>query len=120
MAALLLLTPQYLNTISLQVETIGDAYMVASGLPQRNGNLHASHLARMSLNILEAVKVFKIRHIHEEKIQLRIGLHSGWSLGGDGRGEQTQPRIGLHSGWSLGGGGRVAWGADTAQDRTAI
>ncbi|KAK3714134.1 hypothetical protein RRG08_016296 [Elysia crispata] len=60
-----------------KVETIGDAYMVASGLPQRNGDFHAVHISRMSLKLLEAIKVFKIRHIQEEKIQLRIGLHSG-------------------------------------------
>lgn len=35
----------------LQVETIGDAYMVVSGLPQRNGNLHALNIAQMSIKV---------------------------------------------------------------------
>ena len=60
-----------------KVETIGDAYMVVSGLPGRNGNNHAREIARMSLRLLEAVKTFRIRHIPDEKLKLRIGLHTG-------------------------------------------
>lgn len=60
-----------------KVETIGDAYMVVSGLPQRNGNLHAREIARMSLALLNAVKSFTISHRPEEQLKLRIGLHSG-------------------------------------------
>ncbi|CAG5121053.1 unnamed protein product, partial [Candidula unifasciata] len=60
-----------------KVETIGDAYMVVSGLPQRNGNLHAVHIARMSLKLLRAISEFKIKHTPREKMRLRIGLHSG-------------------------------------------
>ncbi|KAJ8267843.1 hypothetical protein COCON_G00130150 [Conger conger] len=45
-----------------KVETIGDAYMVVSGLPVRNGKLHGREVARMSLALLRAVRSFKIRH----------------------------------------------------------
>ncbi|XP_014210339.1 guanylate cyclase 32E [Copidosoma floridanum] len=60
-----------------KVETIGDAYMVVSGLPIRNGILHAGEIASMSLSLLESVKQFAIRHRPLDKLQLRIGIHSG-------------------------------------------
>jgi len=60
-----------------KVETIGDAYVVASGLPVRNGDRHPVEIARMSLRLLEAVKTFPIRHRPGECLQLRIGVHTG-------------------------------------------
>ncbi|CAL1270052.1 unnamed protein product [Larinioides sclopetarius] len=60
-----------------KVETIGDAYMVVSGLPIRNGNHHAAEISSMALDLLEAVKTFKIRHKPAQSLLLRIGIHSG-------------------------------------------
>ncbi|XP_027707431.1 guanylate cyclase 2G-like [Vombatus ursinus] len=60
-----------------KVETIGDAYMVASGLPLRNGIRHVEEIATMSLYFLSAIVHFKIEHMPEEKLKLRIGLHTG-------------------------------------------
>jgi atrial natriuretic peptide receptor A len=51
--------------------------MVVSGLPVRNGNLHAREVARMSLALLNAVQSFTIRHKPDEQLKLRIGIHSG-------------------------------------------
>lgn len=51
--------------------------MVVSGLPVRNGKMHACEIARMSLALLEAVKTFKIRHRPDQQLKLRIGIHSG-------------------------------------------
>ena len=60
-----------------KIETIGDAYLVVSGLPIRNDNLHAGEIASMSLHLLEQIKSFKIRHRPNDTLKLRIGLHSG-------------------------------------------
>uniref|UniRef100_A0A8D3BZ53 Guanylate cyclase n=1 Tax=Scophthalmus maximus TaxID=52904 RepID=A0A8D3BZ53_SCOMX len=60
-----------------KVETIGDAYMVASGVPNRNGHQHAAEVANMSLDILHSIGHFKIKHMPEIKVKIRIGLHSG-------------------------------------------
>lgn len=61
----------------IQVETIGDAYMVVSGLPVRNGNLHAREIARMSLALRSAVHSFTIKHRPDDQLKLRIGMHTG-------------------------------------------
>ncbi|XP_071941268.1 atrial natriuretic peptide receptor 1-like [Antedon mediterranea] len=61
-----------------KVETIGDAYMVVSGLPVRNGHCHATHICTMALNLFSIIMSgFKVRHRDEERLQLRIGIHSG-------------------------------------------
>ncbi|XP_021512798.1 guanylate cyclase 2G-like [Meriones unguiculatus] len=60
-----------------KVETIGDAYMVASGLPVRNGTQHAAEIATMALHLLSATTHFQIGHMPEERLKLRIGLHTG-------------------------------------------
>ncbi|CAB3381316.1 Hypothetical predicted protein [Cloeon dipterum] len=65
-----------------KVETIGDAYMVVSGLPVRNGDNHAREIARMALAMLNTVLGFKIRHRPDQRLKLRIGLHSGPCVAG--------------------------------------
>uniref|UniRef100_A0A8B9L1K2 Guanylate cyclase n=1 Tax=Astyanax mexicanus TaxID=7994 RepID=A0A8B9L1K2_ASTMX len=65
-----------------KVETIGDAYMVASGLPVPNGNRHAAEIASMSLDILSAVGTFKMRHMPDVPVRIRIGLHTGPCVAG--------------------------------------
>ncbi|KAG7218362.1 hypothetical protein INR49_020436 [Caranx melampygus] len=60
-----------------KVETIGDAYMVASGLPNRNGNRHAVDIARMALDILAFVGTFELQHLPGIPLWIRIGVHSG-------------------------------------------
>uniref|UniRef100_A0A3B5BIT7 Guanylate cyclase n=1 Tax=Stegastes partitus TaxID=144197 RepID=A0A3B5BIT7_9TELE len=65
-----------------KVETIGDAYMVASGLPVPNGNRHAAEIANMALDILSAVGTFKMRHMPDVPVRIRIGLHTGPCVAG--------------------------------------
>ncbi|XP_071389998.1 atrial natriuretic peptide receptor 1 [Centroberyx affinis] len=65
-----------------KVETIGDAYMVVSGLPIRNGDDHAKEIARMSLAILEALRQYQSPHVPHQQLKVRIGLHSGPCVAG--------------------------------------
>jgi class 3 adenylate cyclase len=43
----------------------------------REGNQHAVEMARMALQLLQAVTNFQIRHRPNEAVKLRIGIHSG-------------------------------------------
>ncbi|CAN8020881.1 unnamed protein product [Ixodes persulcatus] len=58
------------------VETIGDAYMVVGGLPKRVRD-HAEQVATMALDLLHLCGKFKIRHMANVPLMLRIGLHTG-------------------------------------------
>ncbi|EFO97284.1 CRE-GCY-11 protein [Caenorhabditis remanei] len=60
-----------------KVETIGDAYMFVSGLPDLNSYLHAGEVAAASLELLDSIKTFTVSHCPDEKLRLRIGNHSG-------------------------------------------
>lgn len=77
--------PQSKATLLLffQVEATGDAYMVASGLPMRSGIQHVDEIATISLYFLSATVYFQMGHMPEEKLRLRIGIHTGrqpWGL----------------------------------------
>ena len=65
-----------------KVETIGDAYMLVSGLPVRNGNKHAYEIAKCALSLSNCARSFKIHHRPEAKLKLRIGIHSGPCVAG--------------------------------------
>ena len=56
--------------------------MVASGLPDRNGDLHAGEIASMALHLLNRIKRFEIRHRPGESLRLRVGIHSGQCVAG--------------------------------------
>lgn len=57
-----------------KIKTIGDAYMVASGLPGKSDN-HAEQITDYALAMLSAVKNFNEEEGYN--FSLRIGIHSG-------------------------------------------
>ncbi|XP_072276838.1 atrial natriuretic peptide receptor 2-like, partial [Pyxicephalus adspersus] len=60
-----------------KVETIGDAYMVVSGVPKENGMKHVSEIASMALDLVTVCHSFKIPHMPDTKLKIRAGIHSG-------------------------------------------
>jgi adenylate cyclase len=63
------------NDLKLEkIKTIGDAYMVAGGLPEEQPD-HALAVAQMALGMVEAV--CEIGSGFGEELQTRIGIHSG-------------------------------------------
>ncbi|XP_044158300.1 atrial natriuretic peptide receptor 1-like [Bufo gargarizans] len=60
-----------------KVETIGDAYMVVSGVPKENGINHVAEIASMALDLVAVCHSFKIPHIPAAKLKIRAGIHSG-------------------------------------------
>jgi class 3 adenylate cyclase len=62
-----------------KIKTIGDAYMVAGGVPVAVPD-HAERLARCALGMMEVVRQFSAESGHS--LQLRIGLHRGPAVAG--------------------------------------
>uniref|UniRef100_A0A914XGZ0 Guanylate cyclase domain-containing protein n=1 Tax=Plectus sambesii TaxID=2011161 RepID=A0A914XGZ0_9BILA len=60
-----------------KVETIGDAYMVVSGVPKLNGREHSSEICTMALDMLREVNEITIPHMPQEHLFMRIGIHTG-------------------------------------------
>lgn len=65
-----------------KVDTIGDAYIVASGLPERNEGKHAVEIACTALELRQRLSEFKIRHKPGRRLEMRVGIHSGPCVAG--------------------------------------
>ena len=63
-----------------KVETIGDAYVVASGVPTRNTS-HSAEIATLALVLVEEVGMIKVQRSNQ-RIQIRVGLNSGPVMAG--------------------------------------
>ncbi|XP_013398539.1 atrial natriuretic peptide receptor 1 [Lingula anatina] len=60
-----------------KVETIGDAYMVVSGVPIRNANHHCKEIANLAIDLVKESEMYVIPHKPYESLRIRVGLHSG-------------------------------------------
>lgn len=58
------------------METIGDAYMIVSGLPERNGDQHVTEMATVSIALLNEVRKFQIPHRSDKSLEIRIGKYN--------------------------------------------
>ncbi|MFO8040467.1 MAG: adenylate/guanylate cyclase domain-containing protein [Sodalinema sp.] len=62
-----------------KIKTIGDAYMVAGGLPIPRAD-HAEAIADMALAMLDSVD--DVQHQYPEEFQIRLGINSGTVVAG--------------------------------------
>jgi PAS domain S-box-containing protein len=62
-----------------KIKTIGDAYMVAGGIPIPNEH-HAEAIASMALEMVE--KVAELRDLTGRNLQIRVGIHTGAVIAG--------------------------------------
>ena len=62
-----------------KIKTIGDAYMVASGLPIERDD-HAAAMAEMALEMQSAIARFRAER--GENVQIRIGINTGVAIAG--------------------------------------
>ncbi|KAI6229289.1 Guanylate cyclase [Aphelenchoides besseyi] len=60
-----------------KIETIGDGYLISSGLPRRNGNKHVTEIANLAMDFLKSLMTFRINHLPQHRINIRIGFHTG-------------------------------------------
>ncbi|XP_033097871.1 uncharacterized protein LOC117101862 [Anneissia japonica] len=60
-----------------KVETINETYMLASGVPKRNGAKHVSEIATAALDVLYHISFLEVPDKLHTKFKIRIGIHSG-------------------------------------------
>ena len=65
-----------------KVETINDSYMVASGLPERNGDRHAAEVANLCIDLMSITPGILVQHDFTLRLKIRIGIHTGATIAG--------------------------------------
>uniref|UniRef100_A0A3P8RPE2 Guanylate cyclase domain-containing protein n=1 Tax=Amphiprion percula TaxID=161767 RepID=A0A3P8RPE2_AMPPE len=73
-------TSKLVTVLSVQVETIRDAYMVVAGVPNKT-TFHAHHICDMALDMLSSIDHLKDPSTGDN-IQIRVGIHSGMVVAG--------------------------------------
>ena len=57
---------------TVKVETINDSYMVASGLPEKNGDLHAAEIANLAIALQSITPTIVVKKSNSLYIYTRI------------------------------------------------
>ena len=52
------------------METINDSYMVASGLPEKNGDLHAAEIANLAIALQSITPTIVVKNVKNHNQQL--------------------------------------------------
>uniref|UniRef100_A0A915N301 guanylate cyclase n=1 Tax=Meloidogyne javanica TaxID=6303 RepID=A0A915N301_MELJA len=65
------------NHDAYKVETTGETYMVASGVPNENENRHVFEISEVAMEFREVSYTYKSINFPDWKLQLRIGYHCG-------------------------------------------
>ena len=61
----------------LKIENYADNFLIASGLPERNGDRHAIEICTMALKLLEASNVVIRPDRRPKTIEIKAGVHTG-------------------------------------------
>jgi len=67
-----------------KVDKVNDTHMIASGVPEKNGDKHAPEIATMALDLLNTSSGLRTpdRNRPTDRIQLRASIHSGPIIAG--------------------------------------
>ena len=65
-----------------KVETISDSYLVASGLPKKNGDKHPTEICAMALNLVAACGMIERPDKKPQTIEIKCGIHTGGIVAG--------------------------------------
>eukprot|EP00112_Aurelia_sp_Birch-Aquarium-sp1_P009575 Seg2092.4 transcript_id=Seg2092.4/GoldUCD/mRNA.D3Y31 product="Atrial natriuretic peptide receptor 2" protein_id=Seg2092.4/GoldUCD/D3Y31 len=60
-----------------KIDTIGNMYMVVSGLPALNENKHAEEIADLSLCLVDEIKAVMLENYPDKQLNIRTGIHTG-------------------------------------------
>ncbi|KAK3740548.1 hypothetical protein QZH41_004317 [Actinostola sp. cb2023] len=63
-----------------KVETIGDAYMVVSGLPIRNEDNHVDQICHMAIDLVQVTRDFDLAEVPGEVLVIRVGIHTAQKI----------------------------------------
>lgn len=63
------------------VLTMGDDFMVVSGMPEDIGDQHVVEIANLALDLLASSVVFQVPHQPSAKLNIRMGFNSGPATG---------------------------------------